>query len=121
MYLCCFFSDSCVAVGVSYNSCSWSAELQCPKCMQGLCVTVTSGGKCAQTPHWSTRMPTTPQCTVQPSYWPPPLNTAPSPPVSPLTVSDVVRRLSETLQVLRLSGWYYGNLQVCLNYEFVKK
>ncbi|XP_026317538.1 suppressor of cytokine signaling 2-like isoform X2 [Hyposmocoma kahamanoa] len=104
--------DSCVAVGAPYNSCSWSAELRCPKCMHGFCVTVTPGAKSVQAPHWCMRAPSTPPCTIRQSYWPPPLNTAPSPPVSPLTVSDVVRRLSETLQVLRLSGWYYGNLEL---------
>ncbi|XP_049869192.1 suppressor of cytokine signaling 2-like isoform X2 [Pectinophora gossypiella] len=102
--------DSCVAVGVPLST--WSADVACPNCRHELRVTVAPGGKVASVPHWCLPIspwcgPITPQCTAQPTYL---SQYAPLSPVLPPQCNDELRRLADTLRVLRLSGWYYGNL-----------
>ncbi|XP_072932166.1 suppressor of cytokine signaling 2-like isoform X2 [Epargyreus clarus] len=93
--------DACVEVGVPL---SWSAGVACcPNCRHELRVSLACS-KHAQSPV----TPVTPP--FLPTYLPhSPLYAAPSSPLaSPF--NDELRRLADTLRALRLSGWYYGNL-----------
>lgn len=110
-------SDACVEVGGVLNN--WSTGIACPNCRHQLRVSLAHT-KTTQNPI----SPLTPPFTIQPSFLPhSPLYAAPSPPVISSPYNDELRRLADTLRALRLSGWYYGNLdwQVCLLYIAYKR
>ncbi|KAG6450349.1 hypothetical protein O3G_MSEX006533 [Manduca sexta] len=99
--------NACVEVGVPLNG--WSTGVACcPNCRHELRVSLTSAAdKChvTPTPH------TPPPFTIQPSYLPhSPLYATPSSPLIPTPYNEELKRLADTLSALRLSGWYYGNL-----------
>lgn len=101
-----FFPDSCVEVGVRFGN--WSSGVTCcPNCRHELRVTLGCGSGKQSTPN-------TPPFTIQPTYLPQTYLTPPSPTL-PSPYNEEFRRLTDTLRALRLSGWYYGNLdwQVC--------
>ncbi|XP_041978527.1 suppressor of cytokine signaling 2-like isoform X2 [Aricia agestis] len=96
--------DACVEVGVPLSN--WSTGVACcPNCKHELRVSLACS-KHVQSPV----TPLTPTLTIQPTYLPhSPLYT-PSSPLIPSPYNDELRRLADTLRALRLSGWYYGNL-----------
>ncbi|XP_050346377.1 suppressor of cytokine signaling 2-like isoform X1 [Nymphalis io] len=98
--------NACVEVGVPLNS--WSTGVACcPNCKHELRVSLA----CAKTHTQTSVTPVTPPFTLQPTYLPhSPLYTTPSSPLIPTPYNDELRRLADTLRALRLSGWYYGNL-----------
>lgn len=100
--------NACVEVGVPLNS--WSTGVACcPNCSHELRVSVACSKAHAQSAV-TTIIPVTPPFTLQPTYLPhSPLYTPPSPLIPP-PYNDELRRLADTLRALRLSGWYYGNL-----------
>ncbi|CAG9584547.1 unnamed protein product [Danaus chrysippus] len=96
--------NACVEVGGVLNN--WSTGIACPNCRHQLRVSLAHT-KTTQNPI----SPLTPPFTIQPSFLPhSPLYAAPSPPVITSPYNDELRRLADTLRALRLSGWYYGNL-----------
>ncbi|CAH2106617.1 unnamed protein product [Euphydryas editha] len=101
--------NACVEVEVPLSS--WStAVTSCPNCSHPLRVSLPCSKGHAQTAV-TTIIPVTPTCTVQPTYLPhSPLYTTPSSPLIPSPYNHELRRLADTLRALRLSGWYYGNL-----------
>lgn len=98
-------TDACLEVGVPLNS--WSAGVACcPNCRHELRVSLA----CPKN-HNVPVTPLTPTFTVQPTYLPQiPLYATPSSQFITSPLNDELKRLAETLRALRLSGWYYGNL-----------
>ncbi|KAI5651945.1 suppressor of cytokine signaling 2-like isoform X2 [Phthorimaea operculella] len=96
--------DTCVTVGVplggGWQTAEVSCRLKCPNCSHDLQLPVA--------PHWC--CPMTPQCTVAPTRLPLTPLCTPLPPQVPRPYRDELRWLADTLRALRLSGWYYGNL-----------
>ncbi|XP_013169375.1 PREDICTED: suppressor of cytokine signaling 2-like isoform X1 [Papilio xuthus] len=99
--------NACVEVGVPLNN--WSSGVACcPNCRHELRVSLTP---CSGKTHAQPQTPVTPPFTIHPPYLPQsPLYTTPSSPFIPSPYNDELRRLADTLRALRLSGWYYGNL-----------
>ncbi|XP_052740118.1 suppressor of cytokine signaling 2 isoform X2 [Bicyclus anynana] len=96
--------DACMEVGVPLNN--WSSGVACcPNCRHELRVSLA----CAKA-HSHSMTPATPPFSLQPAYLPHSPYTIPSSPVLPAPYNDELRRLADTLRALRLSGWYYGNL-----------
>ncbi|CAH2037818.1 unnamed protein product, partial [Iphiclides podalirius] len=103
--------NACVEVGVPLNN--WSTGVACcPNCRHELRVSLaTCNGKNHAVHPQTPVTPITPPFTIHPSYLPQsPLYAAPSSPLIPSPYNDELRRLADTLRALRLSGWYYGNL-----------
>ncbi|XP_047516875.1 suppressor of cytokine signaling 2-like isoform X1 [Pieris napi] len=89
--------NACVEVGVPLNS--WCNGVACcPNCKHELHLSLS----CSKA-----HTPLTPPFTIQP-YLPHSLYTVPAPLPSPY--NEELKRLEDTLKALRLSGWYYGNL-----------
>ncbi|VVD04491.1 unnamed protein product [Leptidea sinapis] len=97
--------NACVEVGLPISS--WSSSVACcPNCRHELHVSL-SCVKSQTTPV----TPVTPPFNIQPAYFPhSPLCTVPSVPSKSSHYNDELKQLANTLRALRLSGWYYGNL-----------
>ncbi|KAI8435729.1 hypothetical protein MSG28_003972 [Choristoneura fumiferana] len=88
-------------VAVPLNS--WPTGVACcPNCRHQLRVSLTCKGH--------EQPPLTPPFTIQPTYLPQAPYAAPTSPFLPSQYNDELRRLADTVKALRLSGWYYGNL-----------
>lgn len=106
------FSDSCVDVDLPFNG--WqSAVGSCPNCRNELRVTLAPipGKRPPHGPHSPVILSRNNR--FEPTYlpnshlYPPPRTT-----LLPTAYNNELQRLADTLNALRLSGWYYGNLDL---------
>ncbi|CAG9094563.1 unnamed protein product [Plutella xylostella] len=99
------YPNSCVKVAAPFGSWATSVQACCPNCRLGFSVSVEVHGTRPSLPPAPHR-PHYP-CHLQRSQS---LKSAPML-ITPKSTNDSeIQRLNETLKVLRISGWYYGNL-----------